>query len=70
MTTEEAKESTDVVYGTFLMNSVPAYVLFNCGANLSFVSQTFASKLAVSVTILNDALVIIVANGGQTLVRE
>ena len=45
MTTEEAVEAPDVVAGTFLVNSVPARILFNSGANLSFVSPHFARLL-------------------------
>ncbi|KAD6455173.1 hypothetical protein E3N88_09879 [Mikania micrantha] len=38
---EEAKVMSDVVTGTFLVNSIPAYVLFDSGANRSFVSIKF-----------------------------
>ncbi|KAD2393085.1 hypothetical protein E3N88_40062 [Mikania micrantha] len=38
---EEAKVTSDVVTGTFFVNSIPAYVLFDSGANRSFVSIKF-----------------------------
>ncbi|KAJ9548849.1 hypothetical protein OSB04_021392 [Centaurea solstitialis] len=41
LTTEEAKEEPDVVTGTFLVNSLPALVLFDSGASKSFVSLSF-----------------------------
>ncbi|KAI3702759.1 hypothetical protein L6452_28511 [Arctium lappa] len=44
MTTEEAKETIDVVSGTFLVNSLSARVLFDSGATCSFVSNTFCKQ--------------------------
>ncbi|KAJ9566564.1 hypothetical protein OSB04_002530 [Centaurea solstitialis] len=41
LTAEEAKEEPDVVTGTFLVNSLPALVLFDSGASKSFVSSSF-----------------------------
>ena len=41
---EEALEAPDVVLGTFLVNSVPATVLFDSGATHSFVTREFMSK--------------------------
>ncbi|KAJ9563166.1 hypothetical protein OSB04_008326 [Centaurea solstitialis] len=41
LTAEEAKEEPDVVTGTFLVNSLPALVLFDSGASKSFVSLSF-----------------------------
>ncbi|XP_073305845.1 uncharacterized protein [Primulina huaijiensis] len=45
MTQEEADDATEVVSGTILIQSVPAYVLFDCGATHSFMSKRFAKKL-------------------------
>ena len=42
MTKNEAEASPDVVTGTFLLNSIHAKVLFDSGANFSFVSPMFA----------------------------
>ena len=41
---EEALEAPDVVLGTFLVNSVPATVLFDSGATHSFVMREFMTK--------------------------
>ena len=45
MTTDAAKETPDVVSGTFLVNNVPAAVLFDSGASRSFVSFSFYALL-------------------------
>jgi hypothetical protein len=44
VTAEEAAEAPDVVLGTFLVNSVPAKVLFDSGALHSFVTERFVAK--------------------------
>jgi hypothetical protein len=41
---EEAAKAPDVVMGTFLVDSVPAKVLFDSGASHSFVTEHFVSK--------------------------
>ncbi|XP_073304524.1 uncharacterized protein [Primulina huaijiensis] len=45
ITQEEADNSNDIVAGTILINNIPAYVLFDCGATHSFLSKRFAKKL-------------------------
>ncbi|XP_075473982.1 uncharacterized protein LOC142505042 [Primulina tabacum] len=45
MTREEANDATEVVSGTILIKSVPAYALFDCGATHSFMSKRFAKNL-------------------------
>jgi hypothetical protein len=40
----EAKEAPDVVLGTFLVNSMPAKILFDSGASHSFVMENFMDK--------------------------
>ncbi|KAI3718982.1 hypothetical protein L6452_19868 [Arctium lappa] len=47
MTTEEVVETPDVVTGTFPIDSIYAKVLFDLGANRSFVSPNFVHKLQV-----------------------
>jgi hypothetical protein len=44
VTTEEAAEALDVVLGMFLVNSVPARVLFDSGASHSFITERFVTK--------------------------
>ncbi|KAI3706703.1 hypothetical protein L6452_24623 [Arctium lappa] len=70
MTTEEAKETADVVSGTFLVNSMPARVLFDSGATCSFVSDTFCKQFSTPVSVLPDALVVEIANGDQVIIRD
>ncbi|KAI3735710.1 hypothetical protein L6452_15220 [Arctium lappa] len=70
MTVEEARTSTNVVSGTFLINSVPARILFDTGPSFSFVSELFRQKISMPTTSLEDALVVEIADGSQVLVRE
>ncbi|KAI3706396.1 hypothetical protein L6452_24108 [Arctium lappa] len=70
MTAEEARTSTDVVLGTFFINSVPARILFDTGASFSFVSELFRQKISMPTTSLEDALVVEIADGSQVLIRE
>ncbi|KAI3707604.1 hypothetical protein L6452_26230 [Arctium lappa] len=70
MTAEEAKASTDVVSGTFLVNSVPAHIHFDSGASYSFVSKSFIASLLVTVSTLEDALVVEISNSSRVLVNQ
>ncbi|KAI3681175.1 hypothetical protein L6452_35960 [Arctium lappa] len=70
MTADEAKASADVVSGTFTLNSVPAHVLFDLGANFSFISESFRQKFAMPTTSLENALVVEIADGSQVLIRD
>ncbi|KAI3706790.1 hypothetical protein L6452_24761 [Arctium lappa] len=62
MSTKEAKETADVVSGTFLVNSLPSRVLFDSGATCSFVSDTFYKRFTIPISVLPDALVVKIAN--------
>ena len=53
MSAEEAVEAPDVVAGTFFVNSVLARILFDTGANRSFVSPHFSHLLHVRPTQFN-----------------
>jgi hypothetical protein len=44
VTAEIVPEDADVVYGMFLINSIPALVLFDSGASHSFVTKSFVEK--------------------------
>ncbi|KAI3716247.1 hypothetical protein L6452_23456 [Arctium lappa] len=70
MSSEEAKASTDVVSGTFSINSVPTRVLFDSGASYSFISELFCQRLTMSMSMLENAVVVEIANGGQVLIRS
>jgi hypothetical protein len=58
-----AQEDPDVVTGTFLLNNHPAKVLFDSGADRSFVSTSFASLLNIHPTELHTTYEIELANG-------
>jgi hypothetical protein len=45
---ESVPEDADVVYGMFLINSIPALVLFDSGASHSFVTKSFVEKHNIS----------------------
>jgi hypothetical protein len=44
MTAESVLEDDDVVYGMFLINSIPASVLFDSEASHSFITESFMEK--------------------------
>ncbi|KAJ9540615.1 hypothetical protein OSB04_027121 [Centaurea solstitialis] len=70
MTATEAREASDLVSGTFLVNSIPALILFDTGAERSFVHDTLARKFTMPTTPLSDALVVEVAGGFLVTVRD
>ena len=44
MNAAQAEDSSDVIMGNFLVNSIPAKVLFDTGASHCFMSRSFVSK--------------------------
>ena len=44
MNAAQAEDSSDVIIGNLPVNDIPAKVLFDTGASLSFISRPFASK--------------------------
>jgi hypothetical protein len=44
VTAESVPEDADVVYGMFLINSIPALVLFDSRASHSFLTKSFVEK--------------------------
>ncbi|KAI3672993.1 hypothetical protein L6452_39099 [Arctium lappa] len=70
MTTTEAEETPDVVTGTFLVNSVHARVLFDSGANRSFVSTAFCDYLHRVPKPLSSALEVETADDNRVTIRE
>nr|XP_043637934.1 uncharacterized protein LOC122608929 [Erigeron canadensis] len=63
----EAKESTDFVSGTFLVHDTPAKILFDSGANRSFVATRFTKNIPLHLSLLKPPLLVEVA-GDQTYV--
>ncbi|GKC17184.1 putative reverse transcriptase domain-containing protein, partial [Tanacetum coccineum] len=58
-----AKHDSNVVTGTFLLNNCYASMLFDSGADRSFVSSTFSDFLNVAPSTLNTSYAIELANG-------
>ena len=58
MSTEEERETADVVSGTFLVNSLHARVLFDSGVDRSFVSHSLCQRFTTPTTNLADVLVV------------
>ncbi|KAF5791261.1 putative nucleotidyltransferase, Ribonuclease H [Helianthus annuus] len=63
MNAQEAQADNEVVNGTFFINNQPASVLFDSGADKSFVSLSFETMLRVSRTKLGKPLTVEVASG-------
>ncbi|XP_071733449.1 uncharacterized protein [Rutidosis leptorrhynchoides] len=63
MSVDAATTADDAITGMFLVNFVSARVLFDCGANCSFVSTTFCAKLNVPVIVINEPLSVEVGDG-------
>ncbi|KAJ0535516.1 putative nucleotidyltransferase, Ribonuclease H [Helianthus annuus] len=63
MNAQEAQAGNEVVNGTFFINNQPASVLFDSGADKSFVSLSFEPMLRVSRTKLGKPLTVEVASG-------
>ncbi|XP_076958261.1 uncharacterized protein LOC143633938 [Bidens hawaiensis] len=63
MTTEEAKQADDVITGTFLLNELLTTVLFDSGANKSFISYKFCHALSNPLKKLEQSFTLEIANG-------
>ncbi|KAD7479605.1 hypothetical protein E3N88_02741 [Mikania micrantha] len=68
ITAEEAKITPDVVTGIFLINSIPAHILFDSGASRSFICVEFAKHPSFIVDKLPKPLEIDVANNDSFIV--
>ncbi|XP_075483700.1 uncharacterized protein LOC142523856 [Primulina tabacum] len=56
ITQEEVDNTNEVVAGSILLNEMPAYTLFDCGATHSFMSRRFYKKLKLEHDILSEPL--------------
>ncbi|XP_071715170.1 uncharacterized protein [Rutidosis leptorrhynchoides] len=63
MSVDAATATDDVITGIFLINSVPARVLFDSGENRYFTSVTICDKLNLHVEIISACLRVEVADG-------
>nr|GEV61646.1 hypothetical protein [Tanacetum cinerariifolium] len=69
MATEEDKVVCDVVTGTILVNSVPARVLCDSGASVSFVSFEFSKNLSTPPNKLSFPLEVEIAGNDQKVMK-
>ncbi|XP_057251775.1 uncharacterized protein LOC130591851 [Beta vulgaris subsp. vulgaris] len=67
MQREEAKADDTVITGTFPINSVPSYVLFDSGASHSFISTAFSRSLNAKPCCVFSAMFVTIPNGESIL---
>ena len=69
----EAQDDPNVVTGTFLLNNRYASILFDTGADRSFVSTAFSSLIDIAPTTLDNVFDVELANGNlervDTIIR-
>ena len=70
LTVEQARNTDDVVTGTFLVYNVPMRILFDSGANRSFVATRVIHVIPVSKSCLENTLQVEVGNGRMELVKD
>ncbi|KAD4179563.1 hypothetical protein E3N88_28154 [Mikania micrantha] len=70
ITAEEAKVTSDVVTGTFHINSLPAYILFDSGASRSFISVKFVNHDSFVLAKLPCPLKVEIADSKSFLVYD
>ena len=63
ITPEEARNDPNLVTGTFLLNDYYAFVLFDTGADKSFISEEFSSSLNIMSDRLDAKYTVELANG-------
>ncbi|XP_071728187.1 uncharacterized protein [Rutidosis leptorrhynchoides] len=70
MTSEDAKKSNEVVSGNFMVNSKLAKVLFDTGADMSYVSLKYAATLDFPLCDLHSPLQVKIADGRFWVANE
>ncbi|KAJ0454110.1 putative nucleotidyltransferase, Ribonuclease H [Helianthus annuus] len=70
LTADEARMIPDVIAGTFLVNDIFAKVLFDSGANQSFINTSFCKLLNQSLTKLPQECLVETANGETVRIFE
>ena len=55
---EEVYNEPDAVIGKFLINSIPALVLFDSGASHSFISRVFVDRHKLSTVVLKSPILV------------
>jgi hypothetical protein len=59
VTAESVPKDTDVVYGMFPINSIPALVLFDSGASHSFITESFVENITYQSTLLRRCYILV-----------
>ncbi|XP_076929588.1 uncharacterized protein LOC143594059 [Bidens hawaiensis] len=70
LTAQEATMVPDVIAGTFLINNVYAKVLFNSGANQSFINTKFCQALNQPLSKLHQVCTVEMADGNSIRIHE
>ncbi|KAJ0681781.1 putative transcription factor interactor and regulator CCHC(Zn) family [Helianthus annuus] len=70
LTTQEAELIPDVIAGTFLVHDVFAKVLFNSGANQSFINTSFCQALNLPLTTLRQIFTVEKADGNSVNINK
>ncbi|XP_076923201.1 uncharacterized protein LOC143585268 [Bidens hawaiensis] len=70
LTAQEAAMIPDVIAGTFFINDVYAEVLFDSGANQSFINKNFCQALNQPLTKLYQVCIVETADGNSTCIYE
>jgi hypothetical protein len=55
---ETAQENPQVVLGMFLVNSIPASILFDSGASHSFISAQFVAKHSIPMCPMKQTILV------------
>jgi len=69
VTTEDAQQAPDVVFGMFLANSNPATVLFDSGASHSFISSRFVATHNLPIATMSHTM-LVTSPGGEMKTRH
>ncbi|KAJ0588116.1 putative transcription factor interactor and regulator CCHC(Zn) family [Helianthus annuus] len=70
LTTQEAELISDVIAGTFLVHDVYAKVLFDSGANQSFINTSFCQALNLPLTNLRQIFTVETADGNSVKINK
>jgi hypothetical protein len=67
VSTETTQENPQVVLGMFLVNSIPASVLFDSGASHSFISAQFVAKHSIPMCPMKQTMLVKSPGGMEAL---
>ncbi|KAJ0527131.1 putative nucleotidyltransferase, Ribonuclease H [Helianthus annuus] len=70
LTTQEAELIPDVIAGTFLVHDVYAKVLFDSGANQSFINTSFCQALKLPLTTIRQIFTVETADGNSVKINQ